>query len=99
MGDLDSALEDFNKAIQLNSTETKYYLGRGNLKFGQEKYNDALIDFNKAIELKVDNSNALHNRGACKFRMGDKVGACDDWEKAFSLGQKETGFWIEKYCK
>ncbi len=51
-GTLDSSLVLLNKAISLDSTEVKFYLGRGKTYREMKKYDLAKKDFEKALTLK-----------------------------------------------
>jgi tetratricopeptide (TPR) repeat protein len=53
-GDYSSALNNYNKAIQLKPDYVDAYLGRGSAKYKMGKPDDALADYNKAVELKPD---------------------------------------------
>ena len=47
---LTQAMEDYDKAIELNSTESYNYLGRGNTKQSQKNFKGACEDWKKAAE-------------------------------------------------
>lgn len=51
-GTLDSSIVLLSKAISLDSTEIKFYLGRGKTYMKMKKYNLAKNDFKKALSLK-----------------------------------------------
>ena len=50
--DLDGALADFNRAIELKPDEAALYVNRGQVKWGQKDADGALADFNRAVDLK-----------------------------------------------
>lgn len=50
IGQYDHAIETFNKAIALDSTDSKYYSGLGDSFISQEKYEDALNAYITATE-------------------------------------------------
>lgn len=50
MGQFDKAIESFNKAIELDSTNSNYFSGLGDSYFSQEKYKDALTVYKNASE-------------------------------------------------
>jgi tetratricopeptide (TPR) repeat protein len=53
-GDMDGALADFNKAIELNPSLAQPYYNRGNVKAENNDLNGAIADYTKTIELKPD---------------------------------------------
>lgn len=50
MGQFDKAVESFNKAIELDSTNSNYFSGLGDSYVSQEKYKDALTAYTTATE-------------------------------------------------
>ena len=65
-GDLDGALADFNKAIELKPDYVNAYDARGNVRSKKGDLDGALADYNKAIGLNPTNFNAYDNRGNVK---------------------------------
>ena len=97
-GDYYGAIEDYNKAIQLNPRYANAYINRGNAK---SKLNDeygAIADYNKAIELNPTESLAYKNRGISKENLGDLKGACADWREATYRGAQDTARWVMNQC-
>ena len=85
-GDLDGALADFNKAIELNPKYPNPYDGRGNVESIKSDWNGALTDFNKAIELDPNDVYAYNERGLVKSQKEDNFnGALADINKAIEL--------------
>lgn len=62
-GDLQKAMKDFNKAIELNPDDSRSYTGRGMVKMNMSDFKGALQDFNKAIELDPNNAYSYAGRG------------------------------------
>jgi tetratricopeptide (TPR) repeat protein len=48
------AMEDYNKAIQLNPNDAEAYYNRGNAYVAKGQYDRAIEDYNKAIQLQQD---------------------------------------------
>ena len=46
-----NAIEDFNKAIEIDPDNGIFYTGRGNTKYQLENYKGAIDDFNKVLKL------------------------------------------------
>ncbi|MBW5392529.1 tetratricopeptide repeat protein, partial [Brachyspira pilosicoli] len=65
-GDNKVAIEDFDKAIQLNSNSAESYNNIGTAKNNLGLYEEAIKDFDKAIELDSNYLSAYNNRGISK---------------------------------
>ena len=110
--DFDQAISDLNKSIELmkNSIEKKEwenisdaYNNRG---FAKEKLGDfygAISDYNKAIDNDSTKFEPYLNRGRSHYFLNNQENACLDFKKAVSLGDIETGKWLESaggsWCK
>jgi tetratricopeptide (TPR) repeat protein len=90
-GDVQGALADFNRAIELDPKYAIAYYGRGFL--AVEKLQDlqgALADFNRAIELDPNNAVAYCARGVLKHEyLSDKSGDVLDLQTAAKLYQEQ----------
>ena len=90
-GDLDGALADYDKAIELNPDYVVAYNNRGFTKSKKGDLDGALADCDKAIELNPDYAVAYNNRGIAKWHKGDLVGALADYDKAIELNPDHAG--------
>jgi protein O-mannosyl-transferase len=90
LGDFKGALNDFNKAIEINPKISKLYNVRGNVKASLGEMLGAVQDFNKAIEINPNFTEAINTRGSAKYFLGDKEGAVEDYSKAIVLNPKFT---------
>jgi serine/threonine protein kinase len=88
--DFSGALDNYNKAIELNPKYADAYRNRGTLKFGQfEDLSGALADYSKAIELDPQcDSSDYNNRGMVKENLNDISGALADYSKAIEIDPK-----------
>ncbi len=107
-GNYESAVEDFNKALQFNPDTKDFmiYSYLGNAKTKLRQFNSAIEDFDRALNLKptevVDYSNWVRNyfnRGVAKFYVNDLEGACEDWHKAYELGFGTALEYLNRYCR
>ncbi len=64
------SLENFNKALKLDSTYAPSFNGRGLVWDRMFNFEEAIEDFSKAIELDENHSVYWHNRGCCYRNMG-----------------------------
>jgi serine/threonine protein kinase len=88
--DFSGALDNYNKAIELNPKYADAYRNRGTLKFGQfDDLSGALADYSKAIELDPQcDSSDYNNRGMVKENLHDISGALSDYSKAIEIDPK-----------
>ena len=79
---LDAALEDFNKAIEINPDYEEAYFYRGLVYAIKNLNEDALKDLDKVTELNPDHFEAYRKRGELKDLKGNHEGAKKDYAKA-----------------
>ena len=92
------ALENLNKAIELDEENGEAYAYRGMTKYHLKDLDGAMEDYNHALKLIPDYGEVYDLRGIVKGEKGDSLGACEDWNKAFDLGFNKASELIEKYC-
>jgi len=84
---VDEALKDFDKAIELDPLFDQPYYYRGNIKYGATDYQGAQEDYSKAIELNPGFADAYYNRGNLYESINQRDKACADWLKAKENGK------------
>jgi len=67
-GDLDGAIADYSRVIDLTPRQAEAYSNRGSAKRAKGELDGAIADFNKAIESDPKQASAYNNRGAIKAR-------------------------------
>jgi serine/threonine-protein kinase len=91
--DLDAALADFDKVIELapnvNGIEQIYH-NRGMVRMMKGNRDGALSDINKAISISPRYAEPYHTRGLLKEEWGDFDGAVEDFNKAMLLDPKSS---------
>lgn len=85
--DIQGALKEFTRAIEIDPECTEAYLERGNIKVATDDFNGAIKDFTKIIELDPGNSIAYFSRGMAKSMAG-KPGSDEDLHMASKLNPK-----------
>jgi lipoprotein NlpI len=82
---LDGAIADHTKAIELEPGDAKSYDYRGVLLMARDDLSGAIADFTKAIEL--DSKSALFylNRGMALFLKGKEAEAQRDFDRCLEL--------------
>ncbi len=98
-GDYQGAINDFNKAIEINPKDADAYYNRGFAKAKLGDYRKAIEDFNKAIEINPNYAMAYHNRGFAKIKLGQKDSGCQDLSKAGEMGDMDAYDLIKQYCQ
>lgn len=61
--DLDAAIADYTKAIEVDPKERQAYVQRGFAQLKGDKFEAALADYNKALEIEPTDVDALIGRG------------------------------------
>jgi tetratricopeptide (TPR) repeat protein len=95
--DYQSAIVDFNKAIELDPKLSPALRSRGNAKFFVKDYQGAIADYNRIIELNASDSEAHYSRGVAKYNMGNRAGALSDMFEARKLGYADAERRIDEW--
>ncbi len=89
-GNKETAIEYYNKAIELNPEYTKAYYNRGVVYNNITEYKKAISDYNKAIELNPEDATAYNNRGIAYDDIKDYEKAINDYTKAIELNPENA---------
>jgi TonB family protein len=84
-GDLDAALLDYTKAIEMNESAVPVRMARGNVYVAKKSYVLAIADFTKVIELEPKNASAFARRADAHEKQGEAALALEDYKKTFDL--------------
>ena len=87
-GDIDGALADYNRAIQLNPYDAIPYNNRGLIKAAKGDLDGAIDDFNRALKISPTNPEAYDSRGLAIQKTGDLDGALQNYDRAIDLSRK-----------
>ena len=80
------AFADFDKAIELDPTNSEYFYARSEFYWRAKKdYDAAIADISKAIELEPDNESYLYTRAQFYFAIKDYNLAAKDFERLTKL--------------
>lgn len=92
-GDLNRALEDYNKAIQLDPKTSVYYKVRGDFYQNQLKdYDKAVADYATAIKLNPKDVDAYKARGELYESQEKYLEAIKDYQTALKLAPEKLDF-------
>ena len=89
-GQLDRAIEDFNKSIELYPDYANVYVSRGYVYIKKGQYDKAIMNFNKAIELYPDYANTYFGRGFAYYMKGQYDRAIQDYNKTIELDPNDA---------
>ena len=95
-GDLDGAIADCTKAIELKPDYANAYSSRGIAKLAKGDFNGAIEDYTKVIGLNPNSEDAYNNLGFAKRNLGDLDGAIADYTKAIELNPTNAN--VYNYC-
>ena len=84
-GEVDSALADYNKALEIKADDPTLYVSRGKALFTKKSFDQSVKDYDKAIELAPKTAVAFLNRGASYEKLGDVQKALKDFRSAADL--------------
>jgi tetratricopeptide (TPR) repeat protein len=84
-GNMDGAVADFTKALELNPSYIGAYNNRGLAKSAQGNFDGAIADYSAAIKLKPAYVEAYFNRGTAEFFQGNFDAAITDYTKTLEL--------------
>ncbi|MGC9393569.1 MAG: tetratricopeptide repeat protein [Anaerolineae bacterium] len=85
MGEYDKAIQEYNKALELDPTYLLAYYDRGLAHAQQQHYADAIADFSEVIALDPQHADAYYNRGLVHARQNAFDQALADYDQALAL--------------
>ena len=87
------AIEDFNKAIELDPKHVEAYCNRGTAYSLQKDFEIAIENYNKAAALNPRHAGTYNNRGATYANNGEHVKAIKDFTTAIKLNPQDAGIY------
>ena len=91
IGDFPSAIQDYDKAIELNPYDAGSYNNRGVVYQQLEEYERAIQDYDRAIELDIRDAGVYNNRGVAYDKLGQYERAIQDYDRAIELDIQDAG--------
>jgi tetratricopeptide (TPR) repeat protein len=88
--DIDRALADYSKAIELDPNEAKAFSNRGAAYQAEGEIERAFADYDEAIRLNPNGAAAFNNRGIAYQAQGDLDRAIADYGEAIRLNPKNA---------
>lgn len=90
----ESALADFNRALELNPDVPKYWLNRGILHQFLQDWDDALADHDQYLALNPDDADAQVNRARIFLAKEDRASAVDALTSAIEITPQDPELYI-----
>lgn len=87
-GELDQAISNYNKAIELNPRLADAYNNRGLAYARKEQYDRAVGDFSRAVEIDPRFDRAYNNLGNAHVAKGEPERAIPNYNKAIIINPK-----------
>lgn len=93
-----AAVENYEKAHELDTTLNQAQLNIAVLKYQNEDYYGAHKDLTVLLEDDPDNTDIYYYRAECSHYLNDKQAACNDYYEAKKRGDELSGEIYDKYC-
>ena len=94
MDDLEGALQDYEEAIRINSSDAVLYNNQGNLHDKLLNPQEAIISYNKALSLDSTYTNAFFNRAIAFYNIRSYENAKEDFQKVVQLDDEDSEAWV-----
>ncbi len=95
-GDLDSAIQDFNSALDRNPRYADAFKNRGIARQMQSDYDGAIADFTRALGVDRKSPELYNARGSALFSKGEYDRAIADFDTAISLDSKYAKAYVNR---
>lgn len=95
-GDLQGALQDYDKAISIDPAYAEAYTNRGVIYFRQGDMTSALRDLNLAIAINPRRAKPYENRAAVKGTTGDFAGALSDFNHYLQIDSADSRVYVDR---
>ena len=82
---MDKALKDFTKDLELDPSDVEILQFRGNIYFGKGKDDSAYADYNRAVKIRQDNALTFANLGALYVRRNQPDSAMYNLSKSLEM--------------
>ncbi len=93
-----AAVENYERAHELDTTLHKAQLNIAVLKYQNEDYYGAREDLTELLNEDADNADIYYYRAECSHYLNDKQAACDDYFEAQKRGDELSAEIYDKYC-
>ncbi len=98
-GDWKTAIEHFDKVIEMKPHHEKAYASRAYAKTKLGDYQGAIADCYTAIDNYPFDGRTYAVLGIAEYQSGQKKKGCQDMSTAFDLGFEQAREYLNQYCK
>jgi tetratricopeptide (TPR) repeat protein/serine/threonine protein kinase len=91
--DLDGAIEDFDRAIQIDATDARVYNARATARQARGDLDGAIEDYDRAIQIDPRNALVYNDRGNVRKAKGNLEGAIEDYDRAIQIGLRNAFYY------
>jgi tetratricopeptide (TPR) repeat protein len=95
-GDVDRARADVEKALALDSKDSRALTIRGTLRFAGHDTQGALTDLEKSVALNATDAVAWNSLGAVRLTLGQRGQAAEDFDRAITLDGEYAGAYLNR---
>lgn len=96
LGNLDKAMDDYDKVIELSPDKDVAYSNRGLARLNKFDYKGALLDFNESIAINPSNAKAYQLRGLCYNNLNRYQEAHQDFTMSIDLMTRRLSGFTDK---
>jgi protein O-mannosyl-transferase len=96
LGNMEKALADLNRGLEINPENANGYLNRGLIYFQIQKYELTIKDNNSYLKLNPFNADVIHESALAKTALGRFDEAMIDYNKAISLKKNQPLYYISR---
>jgi regulator of sirC expression with transglutaminase-like and TPR domain len=90
LGNNRQAIEDYDKALEIEPKLEKIYNNRGMAYSNLGNYRQAIVDYDKAIGIMPEDADPYYNRGFAYWQLDNKQQAIEDLNTAAKLGHENA---------
>src|SRR5215813_11738873 len=90
LGEIERAIEDFSRVIQIRTVDRQAYNGRGNAYFLKGDLERAIQDYDAQIKIDPLHDNAYNGRGRAYAALGQFDRAIADYDKQIELNPQHS---------
>ncbi|BAY07086.1 tetratricopeptide repeat protein [Calothrix sp. NIES-2098] len=84
-GESDTAIVNYNQALQLNPHNAEVYYKRGMVRYHLGDYEGAIADYTQVIQINLNHSKAYNQRGLARYQLGEYQAAIEDYTQAIRI--------------
>src|SRR5260370_23518616 len=92
-GEMDRALADYDRAIELDPMDADAHVGRGRAHYQKKDYAAAIADYDAALRLAQGDVEALAERGDAHERAGLYDRAAEDYSRLIVIEPRKAKTW------